>query len=81
MSKVAQYATIDDKVFKDLGVINIKFTQSLFQAYITWPKKFGMLIILVLALQTFIDCVVVLMYCRIHLSFPFPLWIVGKWEK
>ncbi len=27
MSKVAQYVTIDDKVFKDLKVVNIKSTQ------------------------------------------------------
>jgi hypothetical protein len=60
MNKVAQYATIDDKVFKDLRVIIIKSIESSLQAYITWPKKFGMLIILVLALQTFIGCAYVL---------------------
>jgi len=60
MSKAAQYATIDDKVFKDLGVVSIKSTQSSLQAYITWPKKSSMLIKLVLALQTFIGCAYVL---------------------
>jgi hypothetical protein len=60
MSKVAKYATIDDKVFKDLGVVSIKYVQSLFQACITLPKKFGALIILILALQPFICCAYVL---------------------
>jgi sensor histidine kinase regulating citrate/malate metabolism len=60
MSKITQYATIDDKVLKDLGVVNIKFIQSSLQAYITWPKESSMLIILVLALQTFIGCAYVL---------------------
>jgi hypothetical protein len=60
MSKITQYATIDDKVLKDLGVVNIKSIQSSLQAYITWPKESSMLIILVLALQTFIGCAYVL---------------------
>jgi hypothetical protein len=49
-SKVVKYATIDDKVSKDLGVVNIKYVQSLLQACITLPKKFRTLIILILAL-------------------------------
>jgi hypothetical protein len=60
MSKITQYATIDDKVLKDMGVVNIKSIQSSLQAYITWPKESSMLIILVLALQTFIGCAYVL---------------------
>jgi sensor histidine kinase regulating citrate/malate metabolism len=60
MSKVVKYATIDDKVFKDLGVVSIKYAQSLLQACITLPKKSGTLIILILALQAFICCAYVL---------------------
>ncbi len=60
LSKVAKYATINDKVSKDLGVVSIKYVQSLLQACITLPKKFGTLIILILALQAFICCAYVL---------------------
>ncbi len=45
MSKVAQYATNDDKDSKDLAPISMKTTQSSFQSCITWPKKLGMLTI------------------------------------
>jgi hypothetical protein len=39
MSKTTQYATINNKVSKDLGVVSIKYVQSLFHTCITWPKK------------------------------------------
>jgi hypothetical protein len=45
MSKVAQYATNDDKISKDLSPINVKFAQVSFQSCITRPKKLGMLTI------------------------------------
>jgi len=46
MNKTIQYVTNDDKVSKGLGPISVKSMQASLQAYITWPKKFGMLIIL-----------------------------------
>jgi hypothetical protein len=39
MNKVSQYAMSDDKVSKDLMLINVKFAQTSLQFYITWPKK------------------------------------------
>jgi hypothetical protein len=35
MSKATQYATNDNKIFKDLAPINVKFAQASFQSYIT----------------------------------------------
>ncbi len=35
LSKTSQYSTKNDKVSKDLGIINIRFAQLLLQAYIT----------------------------------------------
>jgi hypothetical protein len=46
MSKTTQYVINDDKVAKDFGPISVKSMQTSLQACITWPKKFGMLIIL-----------------------------------
>jgi hypothetical protein len=51
MSKATQYATIDDKISKDLAPINVKLAQLSFQSCITWPKKLGMLTIYNLSLQ------------------------------
>jgi len=39
MNKVGQYAMYDDKVSKDLMFVSVKFAQTSFQSYITWPKK------------------------------------------
>ncbi|KAH8935010.1 hypothetical protein BDL97_17G008900 [Sphagnum fallax] len=39
MNKIVQCVTTNDKVFKDLGTINIKYAKTLFHACITWPKK------------------------------------------
>jgi hypothetical protein len=44
MSKTVRYATNDDKVSKEH--VSVESTQTSLQTYITWPKKFGMLIIL-----------------------------------
>ncbi len=43
-SKVAQYATNDNKIFKNLAPISVKFTQTSLQPCIIWPKKSSMLI-------------------------------------
>jgi hypothetical protein len=40
-SKACQYATIDEKVCKNLKYVSIKFAQVHLQKCITWPKKFG----------------------------------------
>jgi hypothetical protein len=61
MSKIIQYAINDDKVSKDLGPINVKSMQTSLQPCITWPKKFGMLMILnlgivVLDFGIVVDC-------------------------
>ncbi len=39
LSKAVQYATNDNKIFKDLVLINVKSTQTSFQSCITWPKN------------------------------------------
>jgi hypothetical protein len=39
LSKVCQYATIDEKVAIGLISTFIKAIQSIIQKYITWPKK------------------------------------------
>lgn len=39
MNKVGQYAMNDDKVSKDLMLVSVKFAQTSFQSYITWPKE------------------------------------------
>ncbi|CAK9264683.1 unnamed protein product [Sphagnum jensenii] len=39
MKKIVQCVTTNDKVFKDLGTINIKYAKASFHACITWPKK------------------------------------------
>jgi len=39
MNKVVQYPTNDDKIFKELVPISVKFAQSFFQSCITLPKK------------------------------------------
>jgi hypothetical protein len=41
MNKVGQYTMNDDKVSKGLMFISVKFAQTSFQSYITWPKKSG----------------------------------------
>jgi hypothetical protein len=41
MSKVAQYATFDEKVVTNPTPMNIKSTQASLQGCITWPKKSG----------------------------------------
>jgi hypothetical protein len=41
LSKVCQYATIDEKVATGLPSIFIKAIQSIIKKCITWPKKFG----------------------------------------
>jgi hypothetical protein len=38
MNKIAQYATNDNKISKDLALISVKSTQSSFQSCIIWPK-------------------------------------------
>jgi hypothetical protein len=40
MSKVCQYATYNDKVFKGLLQVNMKIAQTTLQKIITWIKKF-----------------------------------------
>jgi hypothetical protein len=40
-SKACQYASIDDKVCKDLKYVSIKFSQTYLQKCITWPNFFG----------------------------------------
>lgn len=47
----------NDKVFKDFGMINIKYVQTSFQAFMTWPKNSSTLKILILTLLTFITLV------------------------
>ncbi len=44
MNEVVQYATKDNKIFKELAPINVKSTQTSFKAYIIWRNKSGMLI-------------------------------------
>lgn len=39
MNNAVQYATNDDKIFKGLASINVKFAQTSFQSCITWPKN------------------------------------------
>jgi hypothetical protein len=61
MNKVVQYVcslvTTNDKVSKDLGMVNINYVQTSFQACMTWPKKISTLRILILTLLTFITLV------------------------
>jgi hypothetical protein len=45
MNKAVQYATNDDKNFKDLALINVKFAQTSFQFMHHLAKKSGMLTI------------------------------------
>jgi hypothetical protein len=40
-SKACQYATIEEKVCKDLQHVLIKFVQGNLQKCITWPNFFG----------------------------------------
>jgi hypothetical protein len=42
MSKAAQYATNDYKIFKELAPISVKFTQASFKTYIILRKKLSM---------------------------------------
>jgi len=39
MNKTIQYATNVENISKDLGLISVKFIQTSFQAYSTWPKN------------------------------------------
>jgi len=39
MNKTIQYATNDEKISKDLGLISVKFAQTSFQVCNTWPKN------------------------------------------
>ncbi len=39
MSKAIQYATNDNKIFKDLALINVKTTETSFKAYIIWRRN------------------------------------------
>jgi hypothetical protein len=45
MNKAMQYATNDDKIFKDLALINVKFAQTSFQFMHHLAKNLGMLTI------------------------------------
>jgi len=47
----------NDKVFKDLGMVNINYVQTSLQAFMTWPKNSSTLKILILTLLTFITLV------------------------
>jgi hypothetical protein len=76
MSKATQYATNDDNIFKDLDLINMKFTQASFQASMTSPKKSSILAIVIFAMQAFIGCE---MYNKIDPSFS--LCIINKGAK
>jgi hypothetical protein len=38
-SRTCQYATTDDKVYKNLKYVFIKFTQTCLHKCITWPNK------------------------------------------
>jgi hypothetical protein len=40
-SKVCQYATTNDKVYKNFKYVSINYTQVDLKKCITWPKKFG----------------------------------------
>ncbi len=56
MSKAVQYPTNDDKIFKDLVPISLKFAQSSLQSYITLSKKSNIFTIKNLSMETFISC-------------------------
>jgi hypothetical protein len=55
MNKVGEYAMNDDKVSKDLMLVSVKFAQTSFQSYITWPKKssFFLLALAIFVLEAF----------------------------
>jgi hypothetical protein len=45
MNKVAQYATNDDRFYKNLALMSVKFVQTSLPSCIIWPKKLDMLTI------------------------------------